>query len=112
MVENYMDYSSGNCQNSFTIGQIEVMQYVLNYYRPDIANIEVINNIVDNQFYMDIQVYPNPTTGVVTVISKSDIKDMQINIRNIEGKLLKNNFSINGNIINIEIDGNIGIYFM
>ncbi len=37
---------------------------------------------------------------------------MQINIRNIEGKLLKNNFSINGNIINIEIDGNIGIYFM
>jgi len=112
MVENYMDYSSGNCQNSFTIGQIEVMQYVLNYYRPDIANIEVINNIVDNHLYMDIQVYPNPTTGVVTVISKSDIKDMQINIRNIEGKLLKNNFSINGNIINIEIDGNNGIYFM
>lgn len=113
MVENYMDYSSGNCQNSFTLGQIEVMQHVLEHYRPNIANIEAIStNIDDNQFYMNMQVYPNPTTGKVTVRSNLDIKDFQINIRNIEGKLMQTNFSISNNTINFEIHGSDGIYFL
>ena len=37
MVENYMDYSSGTCQNSFTIGQADVMRAVLDVYRPLLA---------------------------------------------------------------------------
>ncbi len=32
-IENYMDYSNGNCQNMFTYGQANLMDYVLNTYR-------------------------------------------------------------------------------
>ena len=112
MVENYMDYSSGNCQNSFTIGQIAEMHYVLNYYRPNLPELSIIENLESNQFCKSIQVYPNPTTGTVTIKSKSDIDDIQINIRDIEGKLVKNIYSINDNAISLEIEGSTGIYFM
>lgn len=112
MVENYMDYSSGNCQNSFTIGQIAEMHYVLNYYRPNLPELSIIENLESNQFCKSIQVYPNPTTGTVTIKSKSDIDDIQINIRDIEGKLVKNIYSINDNAISLEIEGSTGIYFI
>lgn len=112
MVENYMDYSSGNCQNSFTVGQKATMQYVLNYYRPNLPDLVVIGNVVDNKLYQNIQVYPNPTTGTVTIKSKLDIDNIQINIRDIEGKLVKNIYSINNNTISFEIEGSKGIYFI
>ncbi|MDY0217129.1 MAG: zinc-dependent metalloprotease [Bacteroidales bacterium] len=112
MVENYMDYSSGNCQNSFTYGQAAVMQYVLYYYRPNLPNIKVISNVEDNIFYQNIQIYPNPTNGTITLKFKSEIDNIQINIRDITGKLIKNICSTHNNTIIFEIEGSKGIYFM
>ncbi len=112
MVENYMDYSSGNCQNSFTIGQTAVMQYVLHYYRPNLSNMKVIENSVDYQFSQNIQFYPNPTTGKLTITSKSDNNIIQINVRDITGKLVKSIYSIDNDTISLEIVGSKGVYFM
>ena len=38
MVENYMDYSPGACQNAFTNGQINVMRTILEISRPGLIN--------------------------------------------------------------------------
>jgi len=112
MVENYMDYSSGNCQNSFTIGQTAVMHYVLNHYRPVLSNTIEINNIENNQFYQSFNVYPNPTTGAVTIKSEHDIDDFQIIIHDSQGRLVKNTCFMDITTLNFTIEGSRGIYFM
>lgn len=112
MVENYMDYSSGNCQNSFTVGQAAVMQYVLHYYRPNLSDMKVIENYADYKFSQNIEFYPNPTTGKITITSKSDNNIIQINVRDITGKLVKSIYSIDNSTIILDIVGSKGVYFM
>lgn len=67
MVENYMDYTSGTCQNAFTFGQIDIMSEVLTAYRPDLA--EVIVSVDDKEEKQEIgfQVYPNPFLEQVNI---------------------------------------------
>ena len=109
MVENYMDYSSGACQNSFTIGQIELMRSVLETYRSELLEISMIENTFEN----NIQLYPNPTTGAINIELGSNFTDIQINVRNIEGKLIKQNHIINNQNISLEIiEGSQGIYLV
>jgi len=112
MVENYMDYSSGNCQNSFTVGQAAVMQYVLHYYRPNLSDMKVIENYADYKFSQNIEFYPNPTTGKITITSKSDNNIIQINVLDITGKLVKSIYSIDNSTIILDIVGSKGVYFM
>ena len=81
MVENYMDYSSGNCQNSFTLGQIEAMRLVLVYYRPELPEIVIIESVNKIQLNSSIKIYPNPTTGKINVeaegVERIEVMDMQ-----------------------------------
>ncbi|PLX08491.1 MAG: hypothetical protein C0596_06435 [Marinilabiliales bacterium] len=112
MVENYMDYSSGNCQNSFTVGKAAVMQYVLHYYRPNLSDMKVIENYADYKFSQNIEFYPNPTTGKITITSKSDNNIIKINVRDITGKLFKSIYSIDNSTIILDIVGSKGVYFM
>jgi hypothetical protein len=67
MVENYMDYSSGTCQNSFTLGQADVMRAVLDIYRPFLA--ETISTVQTDTWLLNenLIVYPNPFQSQVTL---------------------------------------------
>lgn len=92
MVENYMDYSSGNCQNSFTIGQADVMRSVLEIYRPFLAEsipTTGINSFSANELHT---VYPNPTSGEI-YISNTDSK-ATYHLFDLSGKLI-----ITGNLL-------------
>ncbi|NBC06309.1 MAG: T9SS type A sorting domain-containing protein [Bacteroidetes bacterium] len=62
MVENYMDYSREDCQNSFTQGQIEIMRAVLTGPR---AELPVLNISSSEEAFASraIQIYPNPSSG-------------------------------------------------
>lgn len=60
MVENYMDYSSGTCQNSFTLGQADLMRSVLEIYRPTLAEIISTVNLDYDQHLEHIAIAPNP----------------------------------------------------
>ncbi|MDD2636558.1 MAG: zinc-dependent metalloprotease [Bacteroidales bacterium] len=112
MVENYMDYSSGNCQNSFTLGQAALMLNVLDYYRPELSNLVVIDDVKNNQIRKSFIVYPNPTTGAVTIKSEYDIGNFQIIVYDNHGRSVKNTYSLDNNTINFTIEGSKGIYFM
>lgn len=86
MVENYMDYSSGSCQNSFTNGQIAVMRDVLESYRTLLSNPYMES--LQDQFVFEV--YPNPSSGNMRVsIAEPLIKPMQWQISDRYGRLVK-----------------------
>lgn len=60
MVENYMDYSSGTCQNSFTLGQADVMRTVLEIYRPFLAETISTVHVENWSGNESLIAYPNP----------------------------------------------------
>ena len=67
MVENYMDYTSGTCQNAFTFGQIDIMTEVLTTYRPELSEVIVSVPYSEQNLDFDFQVYPNPVTASLNI---------------------------------------------
>ncbi len=68
MVENYMDYSTEVCQNSFTQGQVDIMRGVLEGPRNGLLTGGCMPiNIEDIAHEKGLSVYPNPTQGVLNI---------------------------------------------
>jgi hypothetical protein len=67
MVENYMDYSSGTCQNSFTLGQADVMRMVLEAYRPLLAETISTANVGSWNSGDQVFAWPNPFQSEVYI---------------------------------------------
>lgn len=66
MVENYMDYSAETCQNSFTLGQIDIMRGVLEVERFDLINENPALGLSDEAANtIELKMYPNPSMGTV-----------------------------------------------
>lgn len=64
MVENYMDYSAEECQNSFTKGQVDLMHGVLENQRYDLVH----NNPAGiSETALSASVFPNPVSGKLTL---------------------------------------------
>jgi hypothetical protein len=61
MVENFMDYSSETCQNSFTKDQSNMMRTVLQNYRSGL----LLSASVDELDNHAVSLYPNPSNGIV-----------------------------------------------
>ncbi|MBK7127753.1 MAG: T9SS type A sorting domain-containing protein [Crocinitomicaceae bacterium] len=62
MVENYMDYSAETCQNSFTLGQIDMMRAILENYRYDLINGNPALGVENGEIH-SFSIYPNPASG-------------------------------------------------
>lgn len=81
MVENYMDYSDQDCQNSFTQGQTLIMRSVLENERIGLLNSPALSNCVvgltENNQPNTISIYPNPTNGIINI---SSLKNMDLKI--------------------------------
>jgi len=68
MVENYMDYSTEVCQNSFTQGQVDIMRGVLEGPRNGLLTGNCMPiNIEDIAHEKGLTVYPNPTQGLLNI---------------------------------------------
>jgi len=69
MVENYMDYSAETCQNSFTLGQIDIMRGVLEVERFDLVNDNPALSLAENALLNqnNFKLYPNPSNGAVQI---------------------------------------------
>jgi hypothetical protein len=64
MLENYMDYSNEDCQNSFTKGQVDLMHGVLENQRYDL----VYNNPASvKKEELLASIYPNPTANYLNI---------------------------------------------
>ncbi len=90
MIENYMDYSSEECQNTFTKGQVAIMRAVLRNERNGLISSS-------NQWMnpSKFRIYPNPSTNIIHFDYHSDFD--RISIVDIYGNVLiqKDNSAVN-----------------
>jgi len=82
MVENYMDYSDQDCQNSFTIGQSNIMLSVVQNERVGLLSslgLTNCNSVVGiNEIDLLTTVYPNPSTGEFSIESSVIFDEIEI----------------------------------
>ncbi len=105
MVENYMDYSSGNCQNAFTIGQGDLMRNTLDFYYPNLYD-QFIGIEDDIETEPNTSVYPNPTNDLITLDISGYNGTIETQVYDLSGRLLK---STNSTTISLK-DYAKGIY--
>jgi hypothetical protein len=70
MLENYMDYSQGFCQNMFTNGQIKLMRANLTFFRPGIFETRIPPVIWPVPVESESSIYPNPAQNELFIIIK------------------------------------------
>ena len=86
MIENFMDYSSEDCQNSFTIGQIELIRSVLENQRCQLIQLLDCSVSTSQLEFVDIDIYPNPSTGLFELRSANlDVNKFDFEIIDISG---------------------------
>jgi hypothetical protein len=91
MIENYMDYSAEDCQNSFTKNQVEFVRWVLRNFRTDIATVS-FTDIKDMSKKEIISIAPNPANENVNIIANNGSKIISVSVYNTAGqKVLINN---------------------
>jgi Pregnancy-associated plasma protein-A/Secretion system C-terminal sorting domain len=66
MIENYMDYSSETCTNTFTQGQVGIMHGVLEGARKKLLESSVATTDL-NEKSPSLLIAPNPTTGIINL---------------------------------------------
>lgn len=115
MVENYMDYSSDDCLNMFTNGQVALMREVIKLYRPNVAekipnNTSAIQSVSTNQL---IKVVPNPAKQFVNVTLKlAEIEQAQIQLLSLDGRILQS-ANANSPTTKISVEGlSSGLYLL
>lgn len=105
MIENYMDYSAEDCQNSFTEGQVELMHGVLELQRYDLVHNNPANL---DDLAEALSVYPNPANNVLQL---SGAVLTAYSVFDLSGQLVKSEASISGKEININ-GLNSGMYLL
>lgn len=87
MIENYMDYSSEFCMNSFTIGQVAIMRSVLEGPRAGLLE-ETSVGTSENGLLSNVQVFPNPACNKLFIKGATSVRLMMI--RDIHGRIVMN----------------------
>lgn len=72
MIENFMDYSAEDCQNTFTAQQVDLMRSVLEDHRFDLINNNPALSITKVDM-LNASMYPNPANGSVTITTDKHI---------------------------------------
>lgn len=93
MVENYMDYSDQDCQNSFTQGQTIIMRAVLDNERAGLltsSGLVCPTAVEENNFENSISIYPNPSQGIINIIT--DVANFKLTVYNNLGQEIIPNF--------------------
>ena len=88
MIENYMDYSDGDCQNMFTEQQVEQMRSNLILFRSGIATVRYPAPPPEPAQFTSL--YPNPVVEslTVTLADLDEEADYQIEITNMLGQIV------------------------
>ncbi len=108
MVENYMDYSEGDCKNSFTKGQIAVMRATLENFRVDVFTSIQTHNFSQSE----VSLFPNPTFQNVTVTFNKILEKATVQVLNLTGALVHQQNVTNVDQTIVELPNRTGIYFV
>jgi hypothetical protein len=110
-----MDYTSDECMNMFTIGQIERMKAALSTYRSKLITSKGYSTaaLVENDLPNYLEIYPNPSTGTIHLHITNDIGlNASIALVDIVGNTLKTfEKTTNNMLLNCEELPN-GVYFI
>lgn len=89
MFENFMDYASEDCMNSFTLQQIAIMRSVLENERSGI--VSTVTDTEDEALEATaFTVYPNPTKEQITInASLLSTTDLTFTLVDMNGRTLK-----------------------
>ena len=108
MTMNYMDYTNDACMSMFTICQAERMiDALLNYRSNLIASTSCSVSLNDVTQPKDISIYPNPIIDFLHI----NIKNAQVSISDISGRMLFNNYIIAGQNLDVSFLSP-GTYFL
>jgi hypothetical protein len=102
MIENYMDYSTHDCQNLFTRQQSQVMRAALIYSRPGIISrtrIEERMRVFDTTIYDKFLIYPvNSDDKIVVEMPNEEFDDLvSVEVYNSIGQQVVKNTRITEN---------------
>jgi hypothetical protein len=89
MVENYMDYSTDDCQIMFTRQQVQMMRYNLLFLRPQLSQMEIKTPPEPEISFTSSTISPNPInrTGQVYMETESETNDpITLRIYNMMGQ--------------------------
>lgn len=113
MIENYMDYSAEDCQNSFTMEQVQFMRWVIRSHRTDIATVS-FTNLDENNATSAIALMPNPAAELVKITNLPKSKLNIIKVYDLAGNLIASNQVVNEQgTVQFEISNyNNGIYLV
>ncbi len=102
MVENYMDYSAEDCQNTFTAEQMNLIRAVLENERWDLVNDNAALALPEKTTVL-ASVHPNPANATVTIRSNEHLNG-KILISDVNGKIVKEVKSSDGLETTIDIE--------
>lgn len=108
MVENFMDYSSDACLNSFTKDQVAVMRSTLFTFRPNLFSIG------EEEFSLakTVSCFPNPTKGEISIVSSASTGVLTLKIFNSSGSLVQETSLHQSKRLEIKLQGPEGLYFI
>jgi len=108
MAENFMDYSTDACFNSFTKGQAAVMRATLFTYYPNLFTIS------RPEFHLAdfIDVYPNPSSGKIKITSQMDLSSARVEVYALDGRPIQSLDLANQQAVEIDLAGAPGVYFV
>lgn len=69
-------------------------------------------DVHDEDFAASLRVYPNPSTGRLTLDLGKSYSGVEVSVRNLLGQLYRNIFADRASMINLELGPSSGIYFI
>ncbi|MDA7803169.1 zinc-dependent metalloprotease [Crocinitomix sp.] len=113
MVENYMDYSAESCQNSFTLGQANMMRAIIENERIDLVEDNPVLGIRnESQEAFELSLYPNPTSGIVTVSFQGMDSGTDVIVLSETGQIVQAH-NLKGQLSTITLENLVsGLYFI
>jgi hypothetical protein len=118
MWENYMDYSEETCQNIFTQGQVDIMRSMILTVRSGLLEAQCIDSVSAGILKLKntllVNVYPNPSSGLVHIDFGTSSNDVEVMVTDVLGNLVAENFFAEPQTrFNLNLSGlNKGIYFV
>ena len=80
----------------------------------DTSTCEVVNNVgvLENSFGNTLSVYPNPTNGVLSIDLGSSYSNVSVIVSNVLGQVVLNKNFSNSSLLQLNIPGEAGVYFI
>ncbi len=119
MFMNFMDYCDDSCFNTFTLGQKARMMAVMDSVRAPLKTsngCQPVIGIEEVSIINEIQIFPNPTTGIINVTSSNSIaEELDIIVYDLLGNIISEMKLSGKTDINISLDLSSrpsGVYFL